>query len=97
ETGKREPTGESEHGNCCGEADAYEADDVFVDAAGATWAVLTCNGTDACKEVPGVQSCSYDDDTEQEVCGTSGAKITRPPGSKWKVPPDKVLLNYDPV
>ena len=39
--------------SCCGEADAYEADDVFVDKTGATWAVLTCNDQRNCQEVKG--------------------------------------------
>ncbi len=77
ETGKSEPTGEVYHGNCCGEADAYEASDFLVDEMGRTWAILTCNDPDNCKEIEG--------------------KVTRPPGSKWLVPPDKVLLNFSPV
>ena len=77
ETGKSEPSGETYHANCCGEADAYEADDVFVDAEGNTWAVLTCNDPDDCKEVQG--------------------KEIRQPGTKIKVPPDRVLLNYEPT
>jgi hypothetical protein len=76
ETGKSEPTGETYHANCCGEADAYEADDVFIDAEGSTWAVLTCNDPDDCKEVQG--------------------KEVRQPGTKIKVPQDRVLLNYEP-
>src|ERR1017187_4155405 len=56
ETGISAPTGESYHGNCCGEGDAYEADDVFVDADGVTWAVLTCNHPDDCKEIPGKEA-----------------------------------------
>jgi hypothetical protein len=77
ETKRSEPNGASYHMNCCGEGDAYEADEVFVDADGATWAVLTCNDPDNCKEVQG--------------------KIVRAPGSKFKVPAEKVLMNYDPV
>ena len=92
-----QPTGAFYHGNCCGEADAYEADDVFVDADGNLFAVLTCNDPDDCKEVPGTQSCGPDEETGAEVCAMVGAKITRPPGSRWLVPPDKVLLNHDPV
>jgi hypothetical protein len=77
ETKRSEPNGASYHMNCCGEGDAYEADEVFVDADGATWAVLTCNDPDNCKEVQG--------------------KIVRAPGSKFKVPAEKVLMNFDPV
>jgi hypothetical protein len=39
--------------SCCGEADAYEADDVWVDKTGATWAVLTCNDPRNCQEIKG--------------------------------------------
>ncbi len=37
--------------NCCGEADAYEADDFEVDTAGNLWGVLTCNDPKDCEEV----------------------------------------------
>jgi hypothetical protein len=39
--------------SCCGEADVYEADDVWVDNTGATWAVLTCNDQRNCQEIKG--------------------------------------------
>jgi hypothetical protein len=39
--------------SCCGEADAYEADDIWVDKAGASWAVLTCNDQRNCQEIKG--------------------------------------------
>lgn len=96
-TGMSEPTGESYKGNCCGEADAYESDDMFIDADGATWAVLTCNEPENCKEVLGTQSCGTDEESGVTVCIQVGAKVMRPPGSRWRVPPDKVLLNYDPT
>jgi hypothetical protein len=73
-------TSETFYANCCGEADAYEADEVAVDADGSTWAVLTCNDQDNCKQVCSGQIC----------------KIVRPAGSRWKVPPERVLLNHDP-
>lgn len=41
------------HTNCCGEADAYEADDFEQDAEGNTIAILTCNDPDNCKEIRG--------------------------------------------
>jgi hypothetical protein len=65
------------HVNCCGAADAYEADETSIDTAGNTYAVITCNDPDNCKAVEG--------------------KIVRAPGSKYLVPPDKVLAPYDPV
>ena len=39
--------------SCCGEADAYEADDTFVDGLGNTWAELTCNDPRNCEEIKG--------------------------------------------
>ena len=39
--------------SCCGEADAYEADDIYVDKSGAMWAVLTCNDQRNCQKVEG--------------------------------------------
>lgn len=39
--------------SCCGEADAYEADNTFVDALGNTWAELTCNDPRNCREIKG--------------------------------------------
>lgn len=92
-----QPNGAFYHGNCCGEADAYEADDTFIDAAGNLYAVLTCNEPANCIEVPGKRVCGPDEETGNEVCNTVGAKVTRPAGSKWLVPPEKVLLNHDPV
>lgn len=92
-----QPTGAFYHGNCCGFADAYEADDMFVDEAGNLFAVLTCNDPANCKEVPGKEVCGADEESGQTVCNTVGAKVTRPAGSRWLVPPDKVLLNHDPV
>ncbi len=37
--------------SCCGQADAYEADDVFVDDVGNTWAELTCNDPKDCEYI----------------------------------------------
>ena len=34
---------------CCGEADAYEADDFTTDADGNLYAILTCNDPDTCE------------------------------------------------
>jgi hypothetical protein len=62
--------------SCCGEADAYEADDTWTDEKGNTWAVLTCNDPDDCREVPN--------------------KITRKPGERFRVPPERVLLKDRP-
>lgn len=39
--------------NCCGQADAYEADDWEFDADGNTVAVLTCNEPSDCEAIPG--------------------------------------------
>lgn len=92
-----QPTGAFYHGNCCGFADAYEADDTFVDANGNTFAVLTCNDQENCKEVPGKEVCGQDEESGNKVCNNVGGKVSRPPGSMWPVPPEKVLLNHDPV
>lgn len=39
--------------NCCGQADAYEADDFEVDKDGSTIAILTCNEPMDCEAIPG--------------------------------------------
>lgn len=39
--------------NCCGEADAYEADEYSVDANGTLYAELTCNSPKNCEDIPG--------------------------------------------
>lgn len=44
--------GTTYHKPCCGQADAYEADDLVV-IDGALWATLTCNDPDNCADVPG--------------------------------------------
>src|SRR6267154_5937836 len=90
------PTGETYHGNCCGFGDAYEADDFSIDDKGNLWAILTCNDPDNCKEVPGKETCGPDDEGNQ-VCSNIGGKIVRPPGSKFLVTPDKILINRSPV
>ena len=65
------------HTSCCGEADAYEADEIEIDENGNHVATLTCNDPDDCLEVPG--------------------KVVRPAGSKFIIPPDRFLVNHDPV
>lgn len=92
-----QPTGETTHTNCCGFADAYEADETFIDEAGNLYAVLTCNDPANCIEIPGKQVCGPDEESGNTVCSMTGAKVTRAPGTKWQVPPDKVLLPYEPV
>jgi hypothetical protein len=64
------------HVPCCGEGDAYEADDFKV-VDGVAYAVLTCNDPEDCREIKG--------------------KIPRPPGSVFKIPVAKTLVNHDPV
>lgn len=91
------PTGETYHGNCCGFADAYEADETFIDEEGNLFAVLTCNDPANCVEILGKEVCGSDEESGNTVCSMTGAKVTRAPGSKWRVPPDKVLLPYEPV
>ncbi len=44
--------GTTYHRSCCGQADAYEADDLVV-IDGALWATLTCNDPDDCAPIPG--------------------------------------------
>ena len=39
--------------SCCGAAEAYEADDIWTDEYGNSWAVLTCNDPTNCEEIPG--------------------------------------------
>jgi hypothetical protein len=39
--------------SCCGEADAYEADDFDTDPAGNLYAILTCNDPENCEPVAG--------------------------------------------
>lgn len=41
------------HQSCCGEADAYEADDFRLDKDGNLIAILTCNDPKNCEEIPG--------------------------------------------
>ncbi len=59
--------GTTYHASCCGEADAFEADDWEVDAAGNLWAILTCVGVGSCEEVPG------------KVVRAPGTKVKIPP------------------
>jgi hypothetical protein len=64
------------HVNCCGQGDAYEADDFKV-VDGVAYAVLTCNDPEDCREIVG--------------------KVPRSPGSMFKIPVAKTLVNHDPV
>jgi hypothetical protein len=64
------------HQPCCGQADAYEADDVQV-IGDSIFAILTCNDPDNCQAIAG--------------------KVVRPPGMKIKIPPEKILVNQDPI
>jgi hypothetical protein len=73
----RWPNGQTYKASCCGEADAYEADDFDTDADGNLYAVLTCNDPRDCEEVKG--------------------KLARPPGARFKIPAEKVLVNRNPV
>jgi len=63
--------------SCCGEADAYEADDIYTDPQGVSWAVLTCNDPRNCQEVRN--------------------KVVRPPGQRFRIPPERVLLKDHPT
>lgn len=56
------------HQNCCGEGDAYEADDFEVDAFGNLYAILTCNSPRDCEEIP------------NKVVRHQGEKFRIPPG-----------------
>lgn len=46
-------TGGVDHVSCCGQADAYEADDFRLAEDGTYIAILTCNDPDDCEAVPG--------------------------------------------
>jgi hypothetical protein len=41
------------HQSCCGDGDAYEADDFRLDGDGRFIAILTCNDPADCEEIPG--------------------------------------------
>jgi hypothetical protein len=90
-----QPTGVTYKGNCCGEADAYEANDTFIDDKGTLWAVLTCDDPRHCQEIP--EKCVLDKESDQQVCTKNGGKVMRKAGERYRVPPDKVLLGYDPT
>lgn len=90
-----QPTGTVYHGNCCGEADAYEANEVAIDDQGQLWAVLTCDEPRHCQEAP--EKCVLDEESNEQVCIKNAGKIVRQPGERFLVPPDKVLLGYDPT
>lgn len=69
---------------CCGEADAYEADE-FDTANGNLYAILTCNDPDNCNQIP---NC----DDETITC--------RPPiprGTRIKIRPDAILPPRQPI
>ena len=63
--------------SCCGEADAYEADQYEIAPDGEFYAVLTCN--------------------EPKNCETIMGKKVRPPGQKYRIPPDKFLIPGAPL
>lgn len=81
--------------SCCGEADAYEADDYEIDKDGNLVAILTCNDPRDCEyldQPPPV----YDNESGDYV--TSGnTKIKRSAGTRFIVPPMMVLRPYNPV
>lgn len=64
----RDMTGRLYNVSCCGPADAYEADNTFVDDFGNTYVVLTCNTPHICEEVTG------------KVTRKPGAMFRVPPG-----------------
>lgn len=64
---------------CCGDADAYEADEFTVDAEGNLYAILTCNDPTTC--VP----------TREDLYLPPGKKILIPPEKvlPYQQPPNK--------
>lgn len=73
--------------SCCGDADAYEADDFETDAAGNLVAIITCNDPENCK-----QTAPYDDGEG----GTVTAPPRRPAGSRFVISPAKILRPHEP-
>lgn len=74
--------------NCCGQADAYEADDYEVDHSDCGFnpddpdecgiiAILTCNEPMDCEAIPG--------------------KTVRQPGTKFKIPHNKTMIPGRPI
>jgi hypothetical protein len=88
--------------SCCGEADAYEADDYEVDANGNLVAILTCNEPDVIDGIDGrgIQRghCSIQEEKSVDD-GEGGLAVrpARPPGTKIVIPMGKILRPNEPI
>lgn len=90
--------------SCCGEADAYEADDYEVDADGGLVAILTCNEPDVIDGIDGRGHqrghCSIQGELTYETDNGEGPETVtrpaRPPGTRIKIPMEKILKPGQP-
>ena len=74
--------------SCCGLADAYEADDFDTDPDGGLVAIITCNEPD----VPDTDKCRIQAPRVYEDEEGNQLEIpARPPGTRIKIPAEKIL------
>ena len=87
------------HMDCCGEGDLYEADDYDTDEKGNLWAILTCYDADFCKPIASHEQCATDEESDDGaiLCSQVGGKLGYPSGTRILIPPEKMLVNKDPV
>lgn len=79
--------------SCCGEADAYEADDFDTDVDGNVVAILTCNDPRNCDF--GTEA-TYDDNGDTVTAFTGSGKPEIAAGTRFKVMPHQILVPNAP-
>lgn len=86
--------------SCCGEADAYEADDFDSDPDGTLVAIITCNEPDVItgqdKHGNPVGYCSIEGERTYDNDGDKTTVPARPPGTRIRIPAEKILKPHKP-